>query len=89
VAEYFKQKNIFLTPQLKQWSNHWTSEHVKMMQTEISSYQSIKLALASLIFKQRLGKWPKSQPNLIKEDLLEQLLIDPLTQSEQALPNFK
>lgn len=89
VAEYFKQKNIFLSPDLKKWANNWTPEYVKMMQTEIFTFQAIKLNLASLIFKQQYGKWPQSQTSLIKEDLIEGRIINPLTHLEQNLPNFK
>lgn len=89
VADYFTQQNIFLTPQLKKWSLSWTSKQVKMMQTEMANYQAVKLSLASFIYKEKYKKWPQTQSQLLKEDLINQRMINPLTQAEQVLPNFE
>jgi len=85
-ASWLALNDVFLSEGLKRVAKAWGHQHVALMQQEIRSHQNILLILMSSEFLKRIGHSPETQADLIKEGILSNPIIDPLTRQKQILP---
>jgi hypothetical protein len=85
IENWFKARNVFITPGLSPLLSAWSPSHVAKMQKEIFQHQNILLYLLAREYEKTYGSWPNSQDVLIKSHILSQKIVDPLTKQAQII----
>lgn len=86
---WLKAEKVYVSNGLAQVTPHWNASHVSQMQNELAKHQKIHLLLATELFKSRHAKAPQSQADLVTSQIIRNILIDPTTGKEQALPKIQ